>query len=352
MSGTGPSPHRRGVVIDLDDEAAPRPEVAEAPPAASPATAPPVPDGDEAPRTNAARALRTAALLAARPERGVGRWFWRALGALLLFALGVAAWEFVAALMAERPWLGWIAAGLVGAVILSALAVAGREALALRRLARIDDLRLAAAAVLAANDLPGARALADRLAGFYAARPDTRWGRDELRARAGDVFDADAAVALAERTLLAPLDEAASREVEAAARQVALVTAFVPVALADVATAGAANMRMIRRVATIYGARPGTLGNWRLVRAVLTHLVATGAVAAGDDLLHSVAGGGVLARLSRRFGEGVVNGALTARVGVAAMEVCRPLPFAALHPPRVSAIVARAMTGLGLDGDG
>ena len=42
---------------------------------------------------------------------------------------------------------------------------------------------------------------------------------------------------------------------------------------------------------------------------------ATGAVAAGDDLIHTVAGGGVLAKVSRRFGEGVVNGALTARVG-------------------------------------
>jgi putative membrane protein len=59
-----------------------------------------------------------------------------------------------------------------------------------------------------------------------------------------------------------------------------------------------------------------------------------------------VAGGHVLARLSRRFGEGIVNGALTARVGVAAMEVCRPLPFAALPRPKVSNLIGRALTGL------
>jgi putative membrane protein len=79
---------------------------------------------------------------------------------------------------------------------------------------------------------------------------------------------------------------------------------------------------------------------------VLTHLAATGAVAVGDDLIQSVAGGGVLARVSRRFGEGVVNGALTARVGLAAMEVCRPLPFIRARPPRISELVGRALTGL------
>ena len=79
---------------------------------------------------------------------------------------------------------------------------------------------------------------------------------------------------------------------------------------------------------------------------MLTHLVATGAVAVGDDLIGSVAGGGILGKISRRFGEGVVNGALTARVGVAAMEVCRPLPFRGQARPSVSGLVKRALAGL------
>jgi putative membrane protein len=127
---------------------------------------------------------------------------------------------------------------------------------------------------------------------------------------------------------------------------VASVTALVPLALADVVTALAANLRMIRRIADLYGGRSGVLGSWRLTRAVMAHLVATGVVAVGDDLVHSVAGGTVLSKLSRRFGEGVVNGALTARVGVAALDVCRPLPFRALARPRVSNLVARGLQGL------
>jgi len=96
----------------------------------------------------------------------------------------------------------------------------------------------------------------------------------------------------------------------------------------------------------VHGGRSGTLGSWRLTRAVLTHLVATGAVAVGDDLISSIAGGGVLSKLSRRFGEGVINGALTARVGVAAMDVCRPQPYVSQSPPSVTGLVSRAMAGL------
>ena len=104
--------------------------------------------------------------------------------------------------------------------------------------------------------------------------------------------------------------------------------------------------RAVRRIAEIYGGRAGTLGAWRLTRAVLTHLVATGAVAVGDDLIGSIAGGSLLSKVSRRFGEGVVNGALTARVGVAAMEVCRPLPFHRGTRPSVTRIGRRALSGL------
>jgi putative membrane protein len=103
---------------------------------------------------------------------------------------------------------------------------------------------------------------------------------------------------------------------------------------------------MIRRIAEIYGGRSGTHGSWRLTRAVMSHLVATGAVAVGDDMLEPILGGGLLAKLSRRFGEGLVNGALTARVGVAAMEVCRPLPFTRAPRPSARSIVRTALSGL------
>ena len=79
---------------------------------------------------------------------------------------------------------------------------------------------------------------------------------------------------------------------------------------------------------------------------VLAHVIATGAMAIGDDLIGSFAGGSVLAKFSRKFGEGVINGALTARVGVAAMQLCRPLAFKDGASPNVTGIMKRALLGV------
>lgn len=323
---------RGPVLIDLEG-AAP----------AAPAMAPPVPD--EGPALTGAAMQKVAALAARRPSR-LARWFWTTLIALLSFVISLAAWDFVTGLIARSPILGTIAMVLVAAFCLVLLAVALSEMAAFLRLARMDGLHKAGVAAHASGDLGQARDVIDRLARLYKGRADAAWGLERIEARRGDVLDADGLLALAETELLGPMDQRAMREVEAAARQVATVTAIVPLALADVLTALTSNLRMIRRIAEVYGGRAGTFGSWRLTRTVLTHLVATGAVAVGDDLIGSVAGGGVLAKVSRRFGEGVVNGALTARVGVAAMEVCRPLPFTAQPRPSVTALVRRAMTGL------
>lgn len=320
------------VLIDLDADE----------PVADVAEAPPVPDIAQP----EGQAMQAAARFASRKPSALARWFWGLALAVIGAVASVAAWDFATSLMARAPVLGWIVTGLFAAFVLVALIIALRELAAIARLSRVDGLRRAADAALAEDDLAQARSVTNRLLAFYKGREETRWGRDRTRERIEDQFDASTLLALAEDEILAPLDAAASREVEAAARQVATVTALVPLALADVATALAASLRMIRRIAEIYGGRAGFLGSWRLTRAVFVHLVATGAVAVGDDLLEPVLGGSVLSKLSRRFGEGLVNGALSARVGVAAMEVCRPLPFSNRHRPSTRGMVKRALSGL------
>jgi putative membrane protein len=219
------------------------------------------------------------------------------------------------------------------------------------RFAAIDGINRQAGAAMTSGDVKSAQEVVTRLEGLYRHRPELEWGLGRVRERKPEAYDAHSLIALAETELLAPLDQQARREIEAAARTVAAATALIPLALADVIAALAANLRMIRRMAEIYGGRAGAVGGWRLARTVMTHLIATGAVAAGDDLIHTMAGGGLLAKVSKRFGEGVVNGALTARVGIAAMEVCRPLPFVNQPRPAVSNLIARGLKGLfGEDG--
>lgn len=305
------------------------------------ADAPPPPE-PEVPEPAMARATRAAA----RPPSLFGRLvLWSALG-LLVLVIGVTGWDFVTGLLGRNAVLGWLALGLASVLALGAFVVGLREVAALLRLGRIDTIqRHAAAAAEPGAGRKPAEDVAHRVLALYAGRRDLALGRDALRDRMPEILDPDALLAETER-VMAPLDAEARAVVESAARQVATATALVPLALVDVLVALIVNIRMIRRIAEIYGGRGGTLGSWRLLRAVARHLVATGAVAVGDDLIGSVLGGGALSKISRRFGEGVVNGALTARVGIAAIEVCRPMRFAALPRPRTSRVVQRALSGL------
>ena len=317
-------------------------ELDQTPSEITPATAPPVPEV-AAPQGQAMQAV--AKLAAAKPSN-LSRWFWSLLIALAGFALSVAAWDFVTGMIARNQYLGYAAIGLTGLFIAVLAVMAMREGLGFARLKRLDRVHQGAVAALASRDLAAARKVTKQLMTLYKARPELDWRRANLVERQADMFDADGLLALAEAELLAPLDASVLKEIEAASRQVATVTAIVPLALADVFVALTANLRVIRRIADHYGGRSGALGNWRLTRSVFTHLVATGAVAVGDDLIGTLAGGGVMAKISRRFGEGVINGALTARVGVAAMEVCRPLPFIVAKRPPVTGLVKRALAGV------
>ncbi len=314
---------------------------------ADPSLAPAVPDTDNGDfrQPEAATMRAVARITAAR-----GSWLSRAalwvFSALAGFVLSVAAWDFVTGLLSRDSVLGWVALILISAALAITVLYAAREWWAYLRLARLSDLRIRAEAARVAADLTQARGVAAALEQLYSGRADLAWARARLSERSAEMFDADAVLTLTEAELMAPLDQAARREIELAARQVASVTALVPLALADVATALFANLRMIRRLAEIYGGRSGAMGSWGLLRRVFTYLIATGAVAIGDDLIGSFAGGGLLSKLSRRFGEGVINGALTARVGLAAMELCRPMPFVALPRPKVSNLVSRSLTGL------
>lgn len=309
---------------------------------ADPDKAPPVPD----------LALPETAAMAGAMALGRARlsaWAklgWGAFVSLVLLVISVSAWDFVTGLIARNTVLGQLALGLLAVVGFAVLIAVVREIVGFRRLKRSDGLRQNALSALQNNDRKGAMDVARRLEGHFAGHRDLDWHRARLREMTGDQPDADGVLGQCEMILMAPLDQRARAEIEGAARQVAFLTAMLPLPLIDMLAALVTTLRMIRRIAEIYGGRAGVLGSLRLLRGVVAHLLATGALAVGEDLLGSVASGGVVSKLSRRFGEGVVNAALTTRLGIAATEVCRPLPYRLLDKPRTGALMGRAVSGL------
>lgn len=265
--------------------------------------------------------------------------FWTGLGGFLSFALGLWAWSFIELLFSRYVWLGWVGVFLISMAALGLLGMVLREWLALRRLATLDALK--ARAIEAGEDRAPkkARAVVHDMGNLYSDRPDLAQGRAALRHHEDEVVDGPDLLKIAEQDLMAPLDARAASAISASARRVSVVTALSPRALIDVLYVFLETIRLLRKVSGLYGGRPGTLALIRLIRHALGNLAATGTVAIGDSFIEQILGHGVTAKLSARLGEGVFNGFLIARFGIAAMHAIRPLPFLATKPPKAAEIM-------------
>jgi putative membrane protein len=298
--------------------------------------------GDETPRFGAGVIVRPSAdplpvpVAEAAPVRRHSRWgavFWSALGGLATLAMGLAATRLIEDLFARNDVLGYAGLGLLALAGLAGLVIIIREIVALARLRATDELRARAERVLQTDDRAEGRAVVRALLDGPGRQPRLARPHADLTRNLAEIIDGADLVRLAERGLMAPLDAEAKALVAASAKRVSLVTAVSPRALVDMAFVAVSTISLIRKLAELYGGRPGALAMARLVRQVFMHVALTGGIAATDSVLQQLVGHGLAARLSAKLGEGVLNGLLTARLGMAAIDIIRPLPFAALERP-------------------
>lgn len=277
------------------------------------------------------------------PRRAGFSWsglFWSALGGLASLGLYLALDRLIRDLFAQAEWLGYVGLGLAGLLALASLIIISREMTGLSRLSRLDDIRRRAKAAVETDDRPMADTVARDMLRLAAEKPTLARARADLESHLTGIIDGADLVRLTERTLLPSLDSRARQMVSDAAKNVSVVTAVSPKALVDLAFVLFTAATLMRNLALLYGGRPGLLGMLRLTGHVVGHLAITGGMAAGDSLVQQIVGHGLAARLSARLGEGVVNGLLTARLGLAAIAVTRPLPFTALPAPRLADVAS------------
>lgn len=271
-------------------------------------------------------------------KRGFG-WasvLWIALAGLVLMGIGLGISNLVEDLFSRSQSLGYIGLLFATAAVIALLVIIMREVLSLARLETIEKLHERANAVLISDDRKESDAIVRDLLKIAHDNPRLARARATLIGHSNDIIDGADRVRLAERELMTPLDQEARRLISSAAQRVSIVTAVSPGAVIDVLFVLAAALRLVRQLARLYGGRPGMLGLVRLMKHVVAHLAVTGGMAASDSLIQQVLGHGIAAKLSARLGEGILNGLLTARLGLAAVDVTRPLPFSALPRPVLS----------------
>jgi putative membrane protein len=213
--------------------------------------------------------------------------------------------------------------------------IVSREIAGLYRLSAITLVRQRADAALAAENISEARSASGEIRAMLEERRELADGVARLKRHQGDILDARQVLTLTERELLLPLDREARVAVGTSGRRVSMVTALSPAAVFSVGFVAYENFRMLRTLAGVYGGRPGFIAVLRLMRLIAGHLAVTGGMAFTDDILGQFVGHGMTSRVSKRLGEGLINGGFTIRIGIAAIEVLRPLPYIEARQPRL-----------------
>lgn len=266
-----------------------------------------------------------------------------AMAGLAVLALSLSFTSFIAQVVQRDDWIGWVGFGLAVAAGVALAVLSLRELAGLLRLSKLQRLKSSIAKVLRDQDLDEERAIVQRIKKHFSHRDDLKWGLARLNEHQQDVHDPGALLRLTDREIMTPLDQKARALILKSAKRVTVLTAISPLLWVALIYVLAENLRLIRAIAGLYGARPGGVGAIKLGRMVFTHIVATGGLAMTDDLIGQFLGQDLVRRLSRRLGEGVFNGALTARIGTAAVGVIRPVPYLDAKPLRLRDIVGELL---------
>jgi putative membrane protein len=247
------------------------------------------------------------------------------LTSLLFMWISLQTWLMIKAFFDQSPWLGWLATSIGAVAAISLVAIIIREIAGFMRLRALENLQRNAARAINLDDQQAAKATVGEVLRLYGNRPEIGAAVQQFQKELSGIMDPSDRIRLLDRNILQPLDAVSRAIVAKRTKRVALLTAVIPTPVLDVLLVAAQNFAMLREVAQVYGGRPSTFSTLRLARMVMTHLAVAGGLALSDSLIQNLIGKGLLGRVSARFGEGALNGVLTARIGIAAIEVCRPV---------------------------
>ncbi|WP_432698301.1 TIGR01620 family protein [Marinobacterium sp. YM272] len=278
-------------------------------------------DADEEPAKVAAT-VQTAR----RKRRGWKRLFGLSLGAVLVTGVGIELYRLLDWAYTTHPGVG------VGfSVLLSLLAISGSVQLwkslkGLRQLRDTERLHEKARALMDHSGQGRAASLLRALEQRYQGQPSHASVIDAIRELDSAYSDREV-VSFLSRHALQEQDAAARRCVQRYSVESGAMVALSPWATFDMLLVGWRNLRMLREIASIYGIAPGAAAQWSLLKSVLQGLAFAGASEMAMDAGAAAFGSSLTSTLSARAGQGLGAGLFTARTGLQALRLCRPLPL-------------------------
>lgn len=260
-----------------------------------------------------------------RPSKGPK---WLATGLLSAFA-GLVGWQAIDTVITalqSGDWLtlGW--AGFISTIAGLGIGALGKELWKLRALRRHFSVQEQSEALIQANSVGKGKVFCENLAKQSGIQPESpsydRWNNSVNASHSdAEVLDMYDAMVVAEQ------DKLATKIVSQHATESAALVAISPLALADMMLVAWRNFKMIDNLAAVYGVELGYWSRLKLFKSTLVNMAAAGASELAIDASMDLMSMDLAGKLSARAGQGLGVGILTARLGIKAMSLLRPIPW-------------------------
>ncbi len=260
-----------------------------------------------------------------RPNKQKG---WIVSGLLVSFS-GLVGWQAVDSVVTafqSADWLsvGW--AGFIASIAGLGISAIAKELWKLKKLRAHFTLQEQSEALLGSESVGKGKVFCEGLAiqsGFIAENPHL----DRWRNAVKDTHSDADILEMYDGMVINKQDKQAKALVARLATESAALVAISPLAVADILLVAWRSFKLIDKLAEIYGVELGYWSRLKLFKLVLINMAAAGATElatdVGMDLLSMDLAGKVSTRVAQGFGIGI----LTARLGIKAMSLLRPIPW-------------------------
>ncbi|WP_375750059.1 YcjF family protein [Vibrio sp. HN007] len=253
---------------------------------------------------------------------------WLSTGLLTSFA-GLLGWQAVDTVVTAVQTSDWLTVGwsaLAATVAGLGVGAIGKELWKLRKLRNHFSVHEQSEELLKSDSVGKGRAFCESLAKEAEIASENphldRW-RNSVNSSHSDAE----VLEMYDAMVIRQQDMEAKKLVARLSTESAVLVAVSPLAIADILLIAWGNFKLVDQLGEIYGVELGYWSRLKLFKLVLVNMAAAGATElatdASMDLLSMDLAGKVSTRVAQGFGVGI----LTARLGIRAMALLRPIPW-------------------------
>ncbi len=176
--------------------------------------------------------------------------------------------------------------------------------------------------------------------------PISEQNKTQWQNQLSEVYNAQEVFYLFNEDILKPLDKKVKKLISKSASENTIIVAISPLAIVDVLMVAWRNIALVNKITKIYGMQLGYFSRLKLFKMVITNMAFAGVTEIASDIGMDYFSQNLTAKFSMRAAQGIGVGLLTARLGIKAMEFCRPVVFQAGEKPQLSVVRQELLSSL------